>query len=182
MSEAVEEVVVETPPLDEGAKVKKWIMRMAAIMVVAIIATVGACYMLFAPSGEMNPEDIAAAQIADGVSDITAGSDLIEVPFEPSFSVTNSKADLAADVHLSFDLVAGVAAKNESTFRQAVDVDYRSRLRQAISEIARSAALEDLQDPDLNQLKRRIKEDLNKTLQSSYVVEIIIPKMQVHRQ
>ena len=181
MSDAVEEVVLEEPPIDEAAKTKKWVMRTAAIAVVLMLVQAGVMYVMLAPSGDAEAAQEAADQIADGMSDITAGSDLIEVPFEP-FAVTNSTADLGTLVHVNFELVAAVSAKNETTFRQAVEEDYKSRLRQAISQIARSAALEDLQDPDLNQLKRRIKEDLNKTLQSSYVVEVIIPKMQVHVQ
>ena len=180
MTEAVEDVVIDQPPVPEGAKLKKWIMRIAAIAVVLMLGEAAVLYVLLAPSGDGEAaKDAAAAQIADGLSDIAAGSDIVEVEFDPPFAVTNSTADLGTLVHVNFELVAGISTKNETTFRQAVEQDYKSRLRQAIVEITRSAALEDLQDPDLNQLKRRIKEDLNKTLQSSYVVEVIIPKIQV---
>ena len=183
MPEAVEDVVVEAPEPTEGEKVKKWIMRIAAIAVVLMAAEAAVLWVMLSPSSDADAaQDAAAAEIADGISDITAGSDLVEVPFDPPFTVTNATADLGTMVHVNFELVAGVSGQNETTFRQAVEVDYRNRLRQAINEIVRSASLEDLQDPDLNQLKRRIKEDLNKTLQSSYVVDVIVPKMQVHVQ
>ena len=183
MADVVDEVVLEEPPVSDEAKMKKWIMRIAAIAVVLMAVEAVAMYVVFSPSADAEAEkDAAAAEIADGLTEIAAGSDIVEVEFSPPFAVTNSTADLGTLVHVNFELVAGVSTKNETTFRQAVEQDYKSRLRQAIVEIARSAALEDLQDPDLNQLKRRIKEDLNKTLQSSYVVEIIIPKIQVHVQ
>ena len=179
----VAEPVVETPAPTEGEKLKKWIMRLAAIGLVLMVAEAVVLWMMLGGSSEEeSAEDVAAAQIAEGLQDITAASDLVEVAFDPAFAVTNATADLGTLVHVNFELVAGVAGKNEATFREAVEVNYRNRLRQAIGEIVRSASLEDLQDPDLNQLKRRIKEDLNKTLQSSYVVEVIIPKMQVHVQ
>ena len=183
MTEAVEEPVIAEPSLGDGAKMKKWIMRIAALVVVLMVGEAAALYFLLGSGGEgETAEDDAAADIANGLADITAGSDIVEIPLEPGFAITNATADLGTLVHVNFDLVAGVSAKNEAVFRTAVETDYRSRLRQAVSEIARSAALEELQDPDLNQLKRRIKEDLNKTLQSSYVVEVIIPKIQVHVQ
>lgn len=176
----------EAAPETEEAEAKsssgmlKWIGITAVLMAVQ-----GAVmYLMLAPSGP-SPEDAeqqATEEIAEGLRDIEADSDLIEVEFYPAFNVTNSSADLGMDVHVNFEVAAGVSKKNADTFKTAIDETYKIRLREVVSEIVRSASLDELEDPDLNQLKRRMREDINKTLQQSYVVEIFIPKIVVHKQ
>ena len=177
MSEAAE------APAEEPAA-KSGLVKVAAL--VGLLMTVEAGVLFFLLSGSSAAADEAGqeatAAIADGHAEVAAGSDLVEVELEPGFSVTNSTADLGTLVHVNFDLVCAVAGPNQAAFSTAVNDAYKNRLRQVITEIVRSASLEELQDPDLNQLKRRIREDLNKTLQHSFVVEVIVPKIQVHVQ
>lgn len=180
---AVEEPAItadaEVAPQKSGGMLK-WIVVIAILMLVEA----GVFFLMMGPSApsEEDAEQQATEAIADGLSDVAAESDLIEVPLEPSFSVTNMSADIGTTVHASFDIVTAVSERNAESFRTAVEEKYKGRLREVINQVVRSASLEELQDPDLNQLKRRIREDLNKKLQHSFVVEVIIPKMQLHVQ
>ena len=174
----------ETESTEPAAAGKGGLIKIAAV--VGLLMTVEAGVLFFMLSGgeasAANAEAEATAAIADGAAEVAAGSDLVEVEMSPGFSVTNSTADLGTLVHVNFELVCAVSGPNESAFTAAVGETYKNRLRQVVTEIVRSASLEELQDPDLNQLKRRIREELNKTLQHSFVVEVIIPKIQVHVQ
>lgn len=175
-TEAPEAATVEK----KSSGMVKWI----AIIAVLMLVEAGVMFVLFGSSAP-DPEadaDQATEEIADGLHDIEADSDLVEVELYPAFNVTNSSADLGTLVHVNFELVAGVSKKNAETFTTAATENYKNRLREVVNEIVRSASLEELQDPDLNQLKRRIREDLNKTLQQSYVVEIVVPKIVIHMQ
>ena len=171
----------ETPESPAG---KGGLLKIGVAVVLLMAAEAGALLFLL-PGGSAEAADAEATatdKIAEGMEELAAGSDLVEVELSPGFAVTNSTADLGTLVHVNCDLVCAVSGKNRDVFAKSAEEDYRNRIRQVVTEILRSASLEELQDPDMNQLKRRIREDINKTLQHSYVVEVIVPKMQVHVQ
>ena len=153
---------------------------------VVLLMTVEAAVLLFfaggAPAEAGDPEVEATKAIAEGDQADAPRSDLVEVALTPPYSVTNSSADLGTLVHVNFELVCAVSGKNKDAFTNAAEVEYHNRLRQVVTEIVRSASLEELQDPDMDRLKRQIREKINKTLQHSYVVDVIVPKFQVHVQ
>lgn len=175
----------ETVSVEDGEKKSSSKMMIVIAAAVVLMLVEGAAMFLFlspAPASEEDVEAKAAEAIADGLTEVEADSDLVEIEMSPSFNVTNTSADLDTLVHVTFDLVAAVSTSNADTFKTAATENYKNRLREVVNEIVRSATLEELNDPDLNQLKRRIRESLNKTLQHSYVVKVIIPKMIVHVQ
>ena len=107
--------------------------------------------------------------------------DSVEVEID-SFSISNSLAAPGSVIHVSFKLVATVAMGQETAFGELVGKTKQARVRQAVIKVARSASLEDLQDPDLNVFKRQIKEEINKVLQKSYVNDVIISSFRTMEQ
>ena len=177
-----EETPSEEPSAAAAAKGGILKIGVAVVLLMAAEAGVLLFFLSGSPAAAADAEASATDKIAEGMEELAAGSDLVEVELSPGFAVTNSTADLGTLVHVNCDLVCAVSGKNRDVFAKSAEEDYRNRIRQVVTEILRSASLEELQDPDMNQLKRRIREDINKTLQHSYVVEVIVPKMQVHVQ
>ena len=56
------------------------------------------------------------------------------------------------------------------------------RVREKVNKIVRSSNLDELNDPNLGTIKRLIKEDINRLLRKTYVVEVIITDMRVMEQ
>jgi flagellar basal body-associated protein FliL len=70
--------------------------------------------------------------------------------------------------------VAAVVKTNDAVqFRESV-TKHKNRIRQAIEKIFRSAERDELNDANLNALKRSMKEEVNKVLRKSYVDEIVV--------
>ena len=184
MAEAAEAEQEQATEEEAPKKSSSTMMIVIAAAIVLMLIEGAAMYLFLAPAppSEEDMQQQAAEEIADGLSETEAESDLVEIEMIPSFNVTNTSADLDTLVHVTFDLVAAVSGSNSDKFKTAATETYKNRMREVISEIVRSATLEELNDPDLNQLKRRIREALNKTLQQSFVVKVIVPKMIVHVQ
>ena len=98
-----------------------------------------------------------------------------------TFSCTNSRASTGT-IHVTFELVAIVASDQELNFDQAANGVHKHRVRQAIVKVARSSSLDDLSDPNLSTMKRLIREEINKVLQKSYVIEVVISDFKTMEQ
>ena len=109
-------------------------------------------------------------------------SDTVEVPIDPPFNVTNSRAAPGSIIHITFRLVAVVSGRQQTAFADAVNVIHSARVRQAIVKVARSSSMEDLSDPELSTLKRLIREEINKVLRKSYVIEVVISDFKTMEQ
>lgn len=141
------------------------------LVLVTMIVSVSGTYFVIGGSA---PNEQAGAEESDD-------PDSVEVEID-SFSISNSLAAPGSVIHVSFKLVATVANGQETTFGELVTKGKQARVRQAVIKVARSASLEDLQDPDLNVFKRQIKEEINKVLQKSYVNDVIISSFRTMEQ
>ncbi len=128
-------------------------------------------------SGEQQKADVAAVQEEEQNQE----EQFVEV-FIDTFNVTNTTAAADAIFHISFKLTALVAKGQEVDFDNAANKTHKARVREVVVEVARSATIEDLNDPELSSFKRMLRERINKVLQRSYVVEAIISDFQVIEQ
>lgn len=142
------------------------------IVLITMVVSVGGTY--FVIGGSAASEDSASKDESDE-------PDSIEVEID-TFSISNSLAAPGSVIHVSFKLVATVASGQETMFGDLVSKGKQARVRQAVIKVARSASLEDLQDPELNVFKRQIKEEINKVLQKSYVNDVIISTFRTMEQ
>jgi flagellar basal body-associated protein FliL len=134
------------------------------LVVVTMIVSAGGTYFMVGGSSANNDPN------ADEES---SDPDTVEVRID-SFNTSNSLAAPGSVLHVRFDLVATVAEGQQTVFADLVSKGKQARVRQAVNKVARSASLEDLQDPELNVFKRQIKEEINKVLHKSYVNDVII--------
>jgi len=152
----------------------------------AMIGEAGLFYFLGIGSG--GGEVAAADPTAPKPDDAKAGAgkesrneQLVEVEIH-SVNVTNNNAAADTIVHISFKLHALVASDQKSAFEDAVKTNQKARVREAVEKIARSATLEDLNDSNLSTLKRLLREEVNKVLRQSYVIEVAINDFKTMQQ
>ena len=120
----------------------------------------------------------------DSTANADSGGDQEEEEAEPEveqvevfidkFRCTNSVAKPGADITVSFSLFATVASGQGPTFEIAANKDHKGRVREAIEKVVRGSNLDDLGDSNLGTVKRKIKEEVNKALRKSYIIEVVM--------
>lgn len=138
--------------------------------VVAAMALEGVMFLLLMPS----PPTPAAGETAAGDGEEKAEAPTSETKEEPigeQFNCTNNQQE--SIVHLRFKVAAVVKSGQEIKFREMF-TEHKTRVRQAIESIARRASRDDLEDPNLSTLKRLIREEVNKVLGKSFIIEAVI--------
>lgn len=167
-----------TPPVKSGGGLGGMI-KIGGLVVLLLVSQVAIFWVFFggpAPS-QTTQAPAAAAEAADkkAVPEVEAPEEFseVQVSVQP-FRCTNSKAAASGGVvHIDFKLVALVPAPQAAKIAEKLKA-HESRLRQNVAAVARSLTIEDLADPELSVMKRRIREQINKTLKDSAVQEIII--------
>ena len=159
-------------------------VRVIALLVVVMTVQSAAIYFLL-------PQPAVSGTGTDGGDDLAVNGDSenLDLEIEKSeqeicdlFSCTNSRADERSVIHVTFRLVATVGTKQKEAFNLAVNEVHKHRVKQAVVKVARSSGLEDLNDAGLETMKRRMKEEINKILKTSYIIEIIISDFRTMQQ
>ena len=159
-------------------------MKIAGIVVVMIAVEVAATWYFLAPAsarktpGKTDPADANSPPSEPDTE--AASSDTAEVPIGNGFGCTNNKAAASA-IHIDFKLVALVTPSQRVKFDLSIK-EHEARIRQAVIKVARSSSLEDLNDPNLGTMKRLIREEINKILHKSYVLEVVISEFTTMEQ
>lgn len=142
----------------------------AGLLVIVMVVQFLMLYFLFGKSEE--PEvDPADPSILDG--EVLEDTKTTEMDITPTFNCTNSLSNQGQSLHVSFNLCVEVPSNLTEQFNEAKKA-HKNRIRQQVITIIRSAALEDLNDPNLSMIKRQIREEINKILSQSYIRSVII--------
>ena len=158
------------------------LVRIAVLLVIVMAVEAGVFYFLglFSTSTSDNAASLGTEAQAGG-EEADDEQDIVEIEID-SFNVTNRKAIPDSVVHITFKLIAVVSVNNGDDFDQAANKTYKGRVRQAIVMVTRSSGIEDLDDPNLGRMKRLIREQVNKVLRKSYVIEIVISDFKTMEQ
>lgn len=105
------------------------------------------------------------------VKDESAAADTSEEPLGEPFNCTNNQEE--SMMHLRFKVAAVVKVNEAVGFRDTLNL-HKNRVRQSVEKIIRSASRDDLNDANLNTLKRLMKEEVNKVLRKSFVIEAVV--------
>jgi len=143
------------------------------VLLLVVSAGMAGTFLVLLADDETPPDELALAA--------EEGTDAVEVAID-SFSTTNSRAAPGSVIHLTFKLTAVVAAGQDIAFENAANQHHNARVRQAVLKVARSASLEDLNDPNLTTIKRQLREEINKVLRKSYVSEVVISDFKTMEQ
>ena len=164
----------------EGKK-KSGMTKIVILIAVAMIGEAGLFYFLGIGSG--NNEAAATEENAaeEEKTEDEPADELVEVEVH-SFNVTNSIAATDTIVHIAFKLHALVAADQKAEFDASANDKNKARVREAVEKIARSATLEDLEDYSLSTVRRLLREEINKVLRQSYVVDVVLSDYKTMKQ
>lgn len=142
-----------------------------AVGVVTAMALEGVVFLLMMPSHPKPAAGDAQSAVETAAKDETADNDTAEEAIGDPFNCTNNQQE--SNLHLRFKVVAVVKANQSVAFRD-MNTAHKTRVRQAIEKIVRRAQREDLNDPNLSTLSRLMREEINKVLGKSYVIEAVI--------
>lgn len=158
-----------------------------AMLVVAIMATEGLIGW-WALSRSQN----AAASEAGGKGQAAADGEATEAANDkpaPSGDVALKEVELGAfqlslqtsasgALHVQLSLSATVPEELENEFHEMQE-RHKSRIRQSVLSIVRSSTQEDLADPSLSLIRRKIQDQLNRLLEKKYLVDIIVTEVSI---
>lgn len=144
----------------------------AVLLLVVSAGLAGAFLWLLPGSSEAHGHDEAAA------GEHGPSGDAVEVLID-TFSTTNSRAAPGSVIHVTFKLTAIVPAGQDVAFEHAANQHHNARVRDVVQMVARSASLEDLNDPNLTTIKRQLREEINKVLRKSYVTDVVISEFKM---
>ncbi len=172
-------------PAPKGG-MKKWIVIGAIVLIVVIVQVVVTSLLLpgHPPAdpaakhdGKEEHEHAATDQHhGDGEND----GEFAEVPMG-DFSFSNGTAAPGMIIHVDFKLSAVATSKQASSLDAQLKL-HQARVRQAVNKIVRMSSLEELNDPNLATIKRLIREDINRLLRKSYVLEVVITDVRTMEQ
>lgn len=108
-------------------------------------------------------------------------SDYMEVELD-DYSVSNTMAAQGHTIHITFKLIALVSSASKAQFETSAKQDKRNQVKEQVERVIRSASLNDLKDSQLDFIKRRMREDINKILGNSYINKIVIIEYRLMEQ
>jgi len=171
-------------PASKGSP-KKWIVIGAIVLIVVIVQVVVTSLLLpgHAPADsgakhEEKEQDHAATNQHHG--DAENDGEFAEVPMG-DFSFSNGTAAPGMIIHVDFKLSAVATSKQASSLDAQLKL-HQARVRQAVNKIVRMSSLDELNDPNLATIKRLIREDINRLLRKSYVLEVVITDVRTMEQ
>lgn len=178
------ETAAHDAPVSKG-KPKKWLIVGAIVLVVVIVQVVVTSLLLPghppAETGAKHEEkehEHAATDQHHG--DAENDGEFAEVPMG-DFSFSNGTAAPGMIIHVDFKLSAIATSKQASSLDTQLKL-HQARVRQAVNKIVRMCNLEELNDPNLATIKRLIREDINRLLRKSYVLEVVITDVRTMEQ
>ena len=164
-------------------KPKKWLVIGVIILIVVIVQVVVTSLLLpghTASNAGGKHDDKEHATTDNHHGDGEADGEFAEVPLG-DFSFSNGTAAPGMIIHVDFKLSAVATSKQASSLDAQLKL-HLARVRQAVNKIVRMSSLEELNDPNLATIKRLIREDINRVLKKTYVVEAVITDMRTMEQ
>lgn len=162
------------------------LLLIAGIVMLIIVVQIVVTFMLLPghkPSGGDHKSDAkehATDEHHGGGEGDAAEGEFAEVTLG-DYSFSNSTAVPGIIIHVDFKLSAVATTKMASSLEAQLKI-HQMRVREKVNKIVRSSNLDELNDPNLGTIKRLIKEDINRLLRKSYVIEVIITDMRVMEQ
>jgi len=97
------------------------------------------------------------------------------------FSFSNCTAAPGVIMHVDFKMSAICSSKHASNLESQIK-SHTARIRQAVNKIVRSSSLEEMNDPNLGTIKRLVREEINRLLQKTFVLEVVITDVRIMEQ
>lgn len=153
-------------------------MLIGIVVTVLMIGEGAVLYLVLAPANApATPTDDGAAPAETQVRTVNNQSE-VEIG---SFNCTNNMAAPGSILHINFRLFVTIPNSDKIDFEEA-ESQHEHRLKEAVLVVLRKSTLEDLNDPELSTIKRRIQEAINKVVNKSYVKDVVISEFRTLEQ
>lgn len=177
------EALSDSSPASGGGFMKK-IIIVGVLLMMVMGMQFGILMYFFSGTSNAEPADVDGAlpeqpAIGDPSNPGLGNTTEVEVG---DFVCTNAVAAQGHSVHITFRLVAIVPSSMSDQFGTVAKKENKFRVREVVDHIIRSSERPDLNDPSLDMIKRRIKEDINKILGKSYINKVIIADFKLMEQ
>lgn len=96
-----------------------------------------------------------------------------------SSSVTASGGTI---MFVTFTLHAVISSSSKDEFSTLVSDTYKARVQQSVVKVIRMSSMDELNDPNLDVLKRNLKTEINNVLPQRFVNEVIISEFRTMEQ
>ncbi len=190
-----QKVAEEKAPADQAADAKPKsgkLVLIVGLVTLIIVAQAIITYVLMPKPQEPKPEDAqaAAATKAHPAGEGTGGGsgDEKDAPENETaevavgdFNCTNSTAAEGMVMHITFKLVAVASGAQAKALEDQLK-SKNAQVRQLVNRIVRSSKMEDLDDPNMGTIKRLIRQEVNKLLRKSFIIEIVITDIRTMQQ
>lgn len=169
---------------DAAAGSNSGMMKIAVIVLVAMALEGAAMFYIFGGSKPAAaPEQGESAQSGALTDNFELEGSVDEAEVEIGlFNTTNTRAARGSVFHISFKLFGIVAQEDKDTFNEAANKVHEARVRQAVIRVIRSSSMDDLDDPNLGTTRRLIREEINKILRKSYLIDVVINDVRIMEQ
>ena len=180
--------LAEGPQAPEPAKKRHGLKTpQIAVLVVGIMATEGLLGW-WAISRSQSASASDATQAADSLPDPQA-DEHADTKVAPPETLALKEVEIGAfqlsrqaeggiNIHVQLGLSATVPEKLAEEFRK-LSAEHQSRIRQSVLSIIRSSSREDLADPSLNLIRRKIQDQLNRLLEKSYLADVVVTEISI---
>lgn len=131
-------------------------------------------FFLPAPAHESMADEHSEEEEATKSEHGGGGASKVEVELgDGSFATTNEQAVTGVSIQVRFKLYVTVAESQHEEFKNLANVVNKNRVNEAIIEIFRAASHDDLRDPELNVMKQKIREKINRLLGTTAIIDVI---------
>ena len=178
------EAPAKTAAEEPAAPANSGMIKIAVIVVAAMALEGAAMFYIFGGAQAAPPtgseENSENAALTDNF-ELESNADEAEVVID-TFNTTNTLAARGSVIHISFKLVGIVAQEDKEAFNEAANKVHEARVRQAVVRVIRSSSMDDLDDPNLGSTRRLIREEINKILRKSYLIDVVINDIRLLEQ
>jgi hypothetical protein len=98
------------------------------------------------------------------------------------FSFSNTIALRGVTTHVDFRLAALAAPTQVATLESQINRSNQGRIREVINKIVRNCNLDELNDPNLDAMRRQIREGLNELLGKRLIIDLMINDIRIIQQ
>ncbi|MDA0831919.1 MAG: flagellar basal body-associated FliL family protein [Planctomycetota bacterium] len=162
----------------EPAPAKRGLLKNTKVLIAIAIGALmvgeaAVLYIVLGPEQDATTvTPVVETETTPAESSVSAGGNQRETEIG-SFNCTNNQAAPGSILHISFRLAVTIPESDRDAFDTAVEL-HKHRINEAVTVVFRRSTLEDLNDADLQTIKRRIQESINKVVSKSYVKDVII--------
>jgi len=171
-----DENAIESPVVKVGRGDK---IKVLAFVGIVVILECVVAFMFIPDSGDMRAiaQTLANEEAHSSDPDMAAALEEIKVGDQVEddlgkFSMTSFQPMTGTTLRIDFQLFGTVSSEDEGEFLELLDENLH-RFREQVIVTVRSADMETLTDPNLGQLKRLLRDKINRLLGKNYLQSVV---------